>query len=254
MNNNIKIYCINLVDSPRPSYNNPLFHCERIEAVDTRLNPDICVGYGLTVSPVNSTWKVLLETCPGAIGCYLSHYKIWQKIVKENISQALILEDDADFLDVDKFLQQDLSLLKYENYDLVQLNKRPKYHHGIFGTGTESYILNNEAAKKLIKLTHEPILLKNVAATRDATNVFKFFKDNPSVKPIVHKYPKMSIICPVDIFMGMSCDKNVDKNIRLTCLSSEHIGLNKRYSKKSNIIREIPVWRMTQSMLSRYLK
>ena len=253
MNNNIKIYCINLVDSSRQSYVNPLFHCERIEAVDTRLNPDICVGYGLTISPVNSTLKVLLETCPGTIGCYLSHYKIWQKIVKENISQALILEDDADFLDVDKFLQQDLSLLKYENYDLVQLNKRPKHRHGKLFTGSESYILNNESAKKLIKLTHEPILLKNVAAG-DAPNVLKFFEDNPSAKPIVPKYPKMSIICPVDVFMAMSCDKNVDKNIRLTCLLSEHIGLNKLYSKKSNIISEIPVWRMTQSMLSRYLK
>jgi|UniRef100_A0A6C0BPW7 GR25 family glycosyltransferase involved in LPS biosynthesis len=31
----------------------------------------------------------------GAIGCYLSHVKIWEKIVKENQDKALIFEDDA---------------------------------------------------------------------------------------------------------------------------------------------------------------
>ncbi len=33
---------------------------------------------------------------PGAIGCSLSHYHIYDKMVKEDVSYALILEDDVD--------------------------------------------------------------------------------------------------------------------------------------------------------------
>ena len=33
---------------------------------------------------------------PGEIGCYLSHYNLWKKIVDKNIPAAVILEDDAE--------------------------------------------------------------------------------------------------------------------------------------------------------------
>jgi glycosyl transferase family 25 len=42
----------------------------------------------------NST-KAKVGFLPGEIGCYLSHYKILQRIVRENIPRACILEDDA---------------------------------------------------------------------------------------------------------------------------------------------------------------
>jgi len=34
---------------------------------------------------------------PGAIGCSISHLRIWKKMVNENIPQALIFEDDCYF-------------------------------------------------------------------------------------------------------------------------------------------------------------
>ncbi len=33
------------------------------------------------------------------IGCYLSHYNLWQRMVEEEIEVALILEDDVEFAD-----------------------------------------------------------------------------------------------------------------------------------------------------------
>lgn len=33
----------------------------------------------------------------GEIGCFLSHYKIWEKIVEKQQEQVLILEDDIRF-------------------------------------------------------------------------------------------------------------------------------------------------------------
>ncbi len=33
----------------------------------------------------------------GEIGCFMSHYHIWQEMVEKNVTRALILEDDARF-------------------------------------------------------------------------------------------------------------------------------------------------------------
>lgn len=37
------------------------------------------------------------QLASGEIGCYLSHSRIWEKVVNENISQVLIIESDAVF-------------------------------------------------------------------------------------------------------------------------------------------------------------
>ena len=37
------------------------------------------------------------EILDGEIGCYLSHYCLWQRMVAEKIPSALVLEDDADW-------------------------------------------------------------------------------------------------------------------------------------------------------------
>ena len=37
------------------------------------------------------------EIADGEIGCYLSHYRLWQRMVAEKIPSALVLEDDADW-------------------------------------------------------------------------------------------------------------------------------------------------------------
>ena len=33
----------------------------------------------------------------GEIGCAMSHYKIWQDIIKNNYNHALVVEDDGEF-------------------------------------------------------------------------------------------------------------------------------------------------------------
>ena len=37
------------------------------------------------------------EILDGEIGCYLSHYRLWQRMVAEKIPSALVLEDDVDW-------------------------------------------------------------------------------------------------------------------------------------------------------------
>jgi GR25 family glycosyltransferase involved in LPS biosynthesis len=57
----------------------------------------------------------------GEIGCSLSHYYIWEKIINENIETAIVLEDDVEVLDIN-FIE------KVENqnnkYDLLYLSRK----------------------------------------------------------------------------------------------------------------------------------
>ena len=59
----------------------------------------------------------------GEIGCFLSHYGLWEKMVAENIESALVLEDDAvwddDFVDV----VARLPLVEWR-WDLILLSAR----------------------------------------------------------------------------------------------------------------------------------
>ncbi len=71
---------------------------EFIEAVDGKaLNEeDITKVY----SSKKAIDKIGRELSRGEIGCALSHKMIYQRMVDENISEAIILEDDIDFDDI----------------------------------------------------------------------------------------------------------------------------------------------------------
>lgn len=57
----------------------------------------------------------------GEIGCFLSHYYIWQKMVESNEQEVLILEDDIKFEPF--FKERALALMKdahqVNNWDLM---------------------------------------------------------------------------------------------------------------------------------------
>jgi hypothetical protein len=57
---------------------------------------DGVVGGAMSPKSVPPTYK-LAGVPPGVIGCWRSHMSVIQRIVKEKISSALILEDDADW-------------------------------------------------------------------------------------------------------------------------------------------------------------
>lgn len=122
------------------------------------------------------------ELLLGEIGCALSHKKIYQKIVDENIPYAVILEDDAIVSrDIECVLK---SILSSElNWDLILLGHHKNNVKGIkspislwdkhfistkytlgrladFGFGTYGYFVTLQGAKKLNKELfniHSPI-------------------------------------------------------------------------------------------------
>ncbi|MCH9852724.1 MAG: glycosyltransferase family 25 protein [Alphaproteobacteria bacterium] len=102
----------------------------------------------------------------GEIGCYLSHYRLLQKIVTQNIEYAVILEDDIilqdDWYDVVKMLTDsyyDWEIVRLygiverrfdaleslgTDYQLVKLNDT--------AYGTQAYMVTQQGAKKLLNL------------------------------------------------------------------------------------------------------
>jgi glycosyl transferase family 25 len=99
----------------------------------------------------------------GMIGCYLSHTKIWKKVVDENIDYCFIFEDDAipiaSSSKIQKFLLEipkdwDFVFLGftipgfYENNDVLVGNDILKVNSILFGA--HAYIISNSGAKKLL--------------------------------------------------------------------------------------------------------
>ena len=134
-----------------------------IEAVDGEIDLD---KYDFKIMPnwYDNTKDRTITV--GEIGCALSHYKIWEKMVNEKIEKALILEDDVVFLENFNEEYTNIQNISF-HYDLFLLGRRREYYHMNFDTEDEieindllvipkysynlhSYILTYEGALKLI--------------------------------------------------------------------------------------------------------
>lgn len=98
----------------------------------------------------------------GEVGCFLSHYYIWEKIVKEHIPITLILEDDIRFVSFfrNRFLQL-MREIERLDWDLVYIGRKillddeeqfvtehttkPLYSYWTLG-----YLISERGARKLL--------------------------------------------------------------------------------------------------------
>lgn len=124
-------------------------------------------GKQLSIDEINdnTTFIGKLLASKSMIGCGLSHIKLWQKIVNENIELSLILEDDFIFHDDFKNKLDNILLnIPNNNYHLIYLsscifqNKYLKlydindyFYKQLFIVQTLSYIITLDGAKKLLK-------------------------------------------------------------------------------------------------------
>ena len=179
INNDIdKIYVINLKKRP-----------ERLDKFkkNYKLNRDITIydaidGTELDINYINSIigiegkksidnyykYKIIRKyhyelSSYGAIGCYLSHVNIWKEIIKNNIKNAIIFEDDANVSNIKyndiikrlKLLPNDWDIYLLINpifcYQKEKVeNKRNLYKVNRFFL-LHSYIININACKKIIE-------------------------------------------------------------------------------------------------------
>ena len=71
----------------------------------------------------------------GEIGCYLSHYNIWQRMADEKIPSALILEDDSDWDDDLESVVADIDNLDWR-WAVVLLSGKKRRRQGRVLTAT----------------------------------------------------------------------------------------------------------------------
>lgn len=106
----IKAYVINLsyrIDRKLnfiKSYNLNNISYEIIKAIDKKkLIPEILlnnnilgkIGYGNLSLPIRKNHYEFNNL--GAVGCYLSHIKVWKRILKDNVKYGIVYEDDVEF-------------------------------------------------------------------------------------------------------------------------------------------------------------
>lgn len=108
----------------------------------------------------------------GEIGCYLSHLKCWNLILKTEKPYGLVLEDDVVFTDNFREKFNDIfHHIKDMSWDIIGLGRRCKqnwfdkdcyagtfiykdaFYPSVVGYGAFAYIIKPETIKKLLKTT-----------------------------------------------------------------------------------------------------
>ena len=214
----MQIYVLNLNDSEdRWNILEPIHHMvQRVEAIDSVTNPFVFNDYGFSLSPCGRFYTDYFSTSKGAVGCFISHYNIWKKIINTNVEYAMVLEDDVDVQDVLDLIQDNTDWhVLLENVDMIQLNKRtkPKYFTHTF-LGAESYILSRNGAKKLVNAVENPSFLPKTA--------FDPYKVDAPCGFNISK----CIYVPVDKLMGYLTNEEIEEEHRLTIMLLPRIGLN----------------------------
>uniref|UniRef100_T1GDG5 Glycosyl transferase family 25 domain-containing protein n=1 Tax=Megaselia scalaris TaxID=36166 RepID=T1GDG5_MEGSC len=101
----------------------------------------------------------------GEVGCFLSHYKIWEQMIERGEKEVLVLEDDVKF--EPNFITNAMHILKQirevPNWDFLYFSREDvQFSKEIIVPGTENivyaeysywtvgYVITREGAKKLI--------------------------------------------------------------------------------------------------------
>ncbi|CAB3365137.1 Hypothetical predicted protein [Cloeon dipterum] len=129
-----KIFMINLKRRPdrrlkmMQCFNQLGIEAINVEAVDGRqLNESLLESMGIRMLPNYEDPYHKRPLTMGEIGCFLSHYKVWQKVVEDNLGQVLVLEDDIRF---ENFFRSKLTHLMAElssldfSWDLVYVGRK----------------------------------------------------------------------------------------------------------------------------------
>ncbi|XP_033222160.1 glycosyltransferase 25 family member-like isoform X2 [Belonocnema kinseyi] len=167
------IYMINLLR--RPERRRRMQNCfdelgiaaEVIDAVDGRtLNHTILKSMGITLMSGYADPYHKRPMTMGEIGCFLSHYHVWNKVIEKNYESVMVLEDDVRFEPYFRqkvhFVLNELQRLNME-WDLVYIGRKRMQEqeeplvqgsqylvHAGYSYWTLGYILSARGAKKLL--------------------------------------------------------------------------------------------------------
>lgn len=154
-----QFHVISLVDSeinseltsPRSQQWEDYKYCKIFPAFDSRNGWEKLLDENSFKLDMAKPYSNYLQHHPGGVGCFLSHYKLWEKIAKyrghATLDYFCILEDDAVSANVDNLKNNEGEFfLDLEDLtDIIAIHRRGS-------TGTEAYLINKEGAKLLLDL------------------------------------------------------------------------------------------------------
>ncbi|XP_076286910.1 glycosyltransferase 25 family member isoform X2 [Lasioglossum baleicum] len=169
-----QIYMINLLRRPeRRTRMLQLFkelgiRAQTVDAFDGRtLNQSILSDAGVEIMPEYSDPYHDRPMTMGEVGCFLSHYIIWNEVIESDFETVIILEDDVRFepffRQKVKYILTELDNLRFE-WDLIYLGRKrllesaessvegSKYLvRAAYSYWTLGYILSRNGARKLVE-------------------------------------------------------------------------------------------------------
>lgn len=176
---------------------------------------------------------------PGEIGCALSHQKIYQKMIDENIAYALILEDDAIFTPkalnyinkIDQFLssKNDFEIAVLMQFDKdkayfknlkIKVNDEINLYKMAKGMGNYGYIITQKAAKKLLEI-NTPLIL-------EADCWVQF-----------NKFNNLQIYCVNENIIKTTDEKSLNSSIGSLALRFEPQRAKERARFRKKVLRKI---------------
>ncbi|XP_024919938.1 procollagen galactosyltransferase 1 isoform X2 [Cynoglossus semilaevis] len=143
--------------------------CKVIAAVDGKaMNISEVQAMGIHMLPGYSDPYHGRPLTKGELGCFLSHYKIWEEIVERQLHTSLVIEDDLRF---EVFFKRRLMNLMYEveeeglDWDLIYIGRKrmqvdhpekavPNVHNLVeadYSYWTLGYMISLQGAEKLLK-------------------------------------------------------------------------------------------------------
>lgn len=216
---------------------------------------------GFYLNPLPGACSDYFSQSLGAVGCYISHYKIWKNIIKCGYECSLVLEDDAVIADVVSVLNVDtvadpgfLCAGLIDPFHLIQLNKRTPMDRKIaMFAGTEGYLLSLEGARRLVYLAenagvfmnkvNKPLCLKNDELP-DETRCF--FSETDGKRMWI----------AVDKFMGLCGMSTIPSEHRVNIAVVPRIGLRETQveSDVMDVSEFKPHWKLKPKPLARFRK
>lgn len=149
------------------TYNLKNIKCSLVKAIDAKkidiekLKKKNLIGeYGLSTLKQNKRIHHHQFNTMGAIGCYMSHIKTWEKILNSKCKYGLIFEDDIEFNNnmTEDIIYNYISKLP-NDWDILLLNKNRVTMYNIKDNlykikkflCLHSYIVNKNSISKMIK-------------------------------------------------------------------------------------------------------
>jgi len=212
--------------------------------------------YGYNLDPADETQRLYFSQSHGAVGCLLSHAEIWKKAILNSDEWTLCLEDDCNIKDLKSFLSLKPKFkLDNNKPQLIQLNKRTTEEKLPFNfEGTESYLINQKAARSLIYLLSNSSFLNNAIreyslfyACGSNSNLISI--ENILKKDSQYKFDKPNVIrYAADKFIGICSLPECPEEYRLNIDLFPQIGLSEE-SLTSDVINKnrTPYWQMSNS-------